>query len=313
MLVLEYNPCHRYKHEYLTYIVQDKINTCCLCQYIYYNQLVIINELKMDRVTMDNQEKVLQLTQYDSGILQLTLNRPHALNALSADLMEQLYQTFLSAKSDKKVKALLITGEGKAFCAGADIKQLAKLNGQAGYHFARYGQKVFRTLEQLGKPSLAAINGFALGGGCELAMSATLRIAAATAIFGQPEVKLGVIPGFGGTQRLSRLVGKGRALDLCLTGRTITATVAEAWGLVTEVVQPEELLNSAMQILSGIVKLSPLALQSTMTTIDQGYDLSLDDALELEAAHFGMCCATHDKQEGVSAFIEKRTAAFSGE
>jgi enoyl-CoA hydratase len=262
---------------------------------------------------MDIQEHVLRLTQHDSGILQLTLNRPTALNALSADLMEQLYQTFLSAKTDNKVKALLITGEGKAFCAGADIKQLAKLNGQAGYHFARYGQKVFRTLEQLGKPSLAAINGFALGGGCELAMSATLRIAATTAIFGQPEVKLGVIPGFGGTQRLSRLVGKGRALDLCLTGRTITANIAEAWGLVTEVVQSDELLNRALQILSGLAKLSPLALQSTMITIDNGYDLSLDDAMELEAAHFGMCCATQDKQEGVTAFIEKRAAAFSGE
>ncbi len=262
---------------------------------------------------MDNQDTILHITRHDSGILQLSLNRPDALNALNADLMEQLYQTFVAAKTDKTVKALLITGQGKAFCAGADIKQLAKLNGQAGYAFARHGQKVFRILEQLGKPSLAAINGFALGGGCELAMAATLRIAATTAVFGQPEIKLGVIPGFGGTQRLSRLIGKGRALDLCLTGRLIKAADAAAWGLVTEVVQPEELLPRATAILSELVKLSPLALQSTMVTIDNGYDLALDDALELEAAHFGMCCATRDKEEGVKAFIEKRAAAFSGE
>jgi len=262
---------------------------------------------------MDNQNTVLQLTHHNSGILQLTLNRPDALNALNAELMEQLYQALMTANEDTTVKALLITGEGKAFCAGADIKQLAKLNGQTGLEFAHHGQLIFRALEQLGKPSLAAINGFALGGGCELAMAATMRIAATTALFGQPEVKLGVIPGFGGTQRLARLVGKGRALDMCLTGRTIKADQAEAWGLVTEVVMPEDLLKRAITILSGIIQLGPLALQSVMTVIDHGYNLSLADALELEAVHFGLCCATQDKQEGVTAFIEKRPAAFIGE
>jgi len=262
---------------------------------------------------MDKQSVSLQITHHQSGIAQLTLNRPDALNALNADLMEQLYHAFMTAKEDRAIKALLLTGTGKAFCAGADIKKLAELNGQTGLEFARRGQMVFRTLEQLGKPSLAAINGFALGGGLELAMAATLRIASTTAVFGQPEIKLGVIPGFGGTQRLSRLIGKGRALDLCLTGRTIKSECAERWGLVSEVVTPEELLNRATSILTGIIQLGPIALRSVMTVIDRGYDLSLDDAFEFEAVHFGLCCATKDKQEGVAAFLEKRAAAFCGE
>ncbi|EKD53635.1 MAG: Enoyl-CoA hydratase-isomerase [uncultured bacterium] len=262
---------------------------------------------------MENKSAVLKVSQLESGILQLTLHRPDALNALNAELMDALYQALIKAKEDQKVKALLITGEGKAFCAGADIKQLAALDAKEGMAFAKYGQKVFRTLEQLGKPSLAAINGFALGGGCELAMAATLRIAASTAIFGQPEVKLGVIPGFGGTQRLARLIGKGRALDLCLTGRTIKAEAAHAFGLVSEVVSLDELLNRAKTILQGLTALAPVALSSIMTVIDCGYDLSLDDACEFEAVHFGLCCATADKKEGVSAFIEKRAAVFSGD
>lgn len=262
---------------------------------------------------MDSQKDTLKTTQLESGILLLTLNRPEALNALNAELMEKLYETFMAAKQNKSVKALLLTGEGKAFCAGADINQLAKLDGQKGLDFARRGQLIFRALEQLGKPSLAAINGFALGGGCELAMAATMRIASNMAVFGQPEVKLGVIPGFGGTQRLARLVGKGRALDLCLTGRTIKADEALSWGLVTQVVSAEELLDHAKTILLNLVKLAPLALKSVMTVIDHGYDLSLDDAFAFEAAHFGLCCATKDKQEGCNAFLEKRTADFHNE
>lgn len=261
---------------------------------------------------MDKNQEVVKTQEIESGILQITLHRPEALNALNADLMNKLYQIFLNAKTNPAIKALLLTGEGKAFCAGADINQLAKLNAQQGLEFARYGQLVFRTLELLGKPSLVAVNGFALGGGCELAMSATMRIAASTAIFGQPEVKLGVIPGFGGTQRLARLVGKGRALDLCLTGRTIKADDALAWGLVSEVVASEELLTRAKTILQGLVKLGPIALKSVMTVIDKGYDLTLEDAFELEATHFGLCCATQDKKEGTAAFLEKRAAEFSG-
>lgn len=255
----------------------------------------------------------LQISRLESGILQLVLNRPDALNALNADLMDQLYDALIAAKDDVSVKALLITGLGKAFCAGADIKQLDQLTGQSGLEFARRGQAVFRLLEQLGKPSLAAINGYALGGGCELAMAATLRIATDKAIFSQPEVKLGVIPGFGGTQRLARLVGKGRALDMCLTGRVLSANDALSWGLVTEVTSPEVLLSRAETILRDLIQLAPLALKSVMSVIDYGYDLPLNEALELEAVHFGLCCATRDKQEGVQAFLQKRVAAFSGE
>ena len=262
---------------------------------------------------MDNHSDVLLISQPETGIVQMTLNRPDALNALNAELMDALFAAFQAAKEDASVKAVLLTGTGKAFCAGADIKQLAVLNGQSGLDFARRGQAVFRFLEQLGKPTLAAINGFALGGGCELAMSATMRIASTNAVFGQPEVKLGVIPGFGGTQRLARLVGKGRALDLCLTGRTIKAEQACTWGLVGEVVSPDELLARSLAILSGLVALAPLALKSTMSVIDYGYDLSLDDAFAFEAIHFGLCCASKDKQEGVNAFIEKRKAEFCGE
>lgn len=262
---------------------------------------------------MDKNSTVIKINPIDTGILQITLHRPEALNALNAELMQQLAHILTEAKANTAVKAVLITGEGKAFCAGADIKQLALLNGQSGLEFARHGQALFRSLEQLGKPSLAAINGFALGGGCELAMAATLRIAAQGAVLGQPEIKLGVIPGFGGTQRLARLVGKGRALDLCLTGRIIQADEACAWGLVNTVVPLAELIPRAKTVLQDLIKLSPAALRSMMTVIDQGYDLSLEDAFELEAAHFGLCCATQDKQEGVNAFLEKRTAAFSGE
>jgi enoyl-CoA hydratase len=256
---------------------------------------------------------VVRVLPIESGVLQVILNRPSALNALNIDVLTHLQDIFTAIKSNHMVKALLITGEGKAFCAGADINQLNTLNAQTGLEFARHGQKIFRLLEQLGKPSLAAINGFALGGGCELAMAATMRIASTAAVFGQPEIKLGVIPGFGGTQRLARLVGKGRALDLCLTGRTIKAEEALQWGLVTQVVSPDELLPKAHLILKELVTLAPLALKSVMSVIDHGYDLTMDDGQEFEAAHFGLCCATRDKQEGVNAFLEKRNAEFVGE
>jgi enoyl-CoA hydratase len=271
------------------------------------------NRKNTEGYNMTIQHDIVKSSINNNGILQITLNRPTALNALNIELLTQLQDIFLAAKSNHAVKALLITGEGKAFCAGADINQLNMLNAQTGLEFARHGQKIFRLLELLGKPSLAAINGFALGGGCELAMAATMRIASNTAVFGQPEIKLGVIPGFGGTQRLSRLVGKGRAFDLCLTGRNIKAEEALQWGLVSEVVTPESLLVRAETILNELVQLAPLALKSMMIVIDHGYDLTLEDALEFEAAHFGLCCATRDKQEGVKAFLEKRHAEFVGE
>jgi len=258
-------------------------------------------------------KEILTIHEVDHGILQMTFNRPEALNALNAEFMARFHEALLASKMNHAIKAILLTGEGKAFCAGADINHLAMLNGQTGIEFARHGQKIFTLLEQLGKPSLAAINGFALGGGLELAMAATLRIAADTAQFGQPEVKLGVIPGFGGTKRLSRLVGKGRALDLCLTGRMLKANDALTFGLVNEVVSAKDLIPRATDILKHLIKLPPLALKSVITVIDHGYDLTLDDALELEAAHFGLCCSTRDKMEGTHAFLEKREAVFVGE
>jgi len=256
--------------------------------------------------------QTLKVEQQANGILQITLHRPDKLNALSVELLNELFDVFQQAGNNSAVKALLLTGEGKAFCAGADINQLAELTAQQGLEFATKGQLVFRTLEKLNKPSLAAINGYAFGGGCELAMAATMRIASSNAMFGQPEVKLGVIPGYGGTQRLARLIGKGRALDLCLTGRSIKADDALAFGLVSEVTTPENLIPRAQEILTGLIALAPLALASTMQVIDAGYDLNLEDALHLEAVHFAMLCASHDKQEGVNAFLQKRKADFKG-
>ncbi|USQ13289.1 enoyl-CoA hydratase/isomerase family protein [Legionella lytica] len=246
------------------------------------------------------------------GILLLTLNRPDKLNALSAEVLNELAEIFHAAKENPQVKALMITGNGKAFCAGADISRLAECTAQTGYDFACRGQEVFRLLETMGKPSLAAVNGFAFGGGCELAISATLRIASTMAQFGQPEVKLGVIPGYGGTQRLARLIGKGRALDLCLTGRFIQAETALNWGLVSDVVAPESLIEHGKKLLQGILSMAPLAIAGVMEVIDHGYDLSLTDALHLEAIHFAKTCASEDKQEGVSAFLSKRPAQFKG-
>lgn len=246
------------------------------------------------------------------GILLLTLNRPDKLNALSTEVLMSLAELLTAAKTNPKVKAIMITGNGKAFCAGADINRLAECTAQTGYEFACHGQEVFRLLETMGKPSLAAVNGFAFGGGCELAISTTLRIASTKAQFGQPEVKLGVIPGYGGTQRLARLIGKGRALDLCLTARFINAETALQWGLVSEVVEPEALLAHGKAVLQGILSMAPLAVAGVMEVIDHGYDLSLTDALHLEAIHFAKACATEDKQEGVSAFLAKRVAQFKG-
>jgi len=249
----------------------------------------------------------------DDGIMTITLNRPDKLNALNRDVLVGLSEILSQAAENSAVKALLITGEAKAFCAGADINQLACANAEQGYQMARFGQQVFRQLETLGKPSLAAVNGFAFGGGCELAISASMRIASQKAQFGQPEVKLGVIPGYGGTQRLARLVGKGRALDLCLTGRFIGAEEACAWGLVNEVVDADSLLERAHAILKQVIALAPLAIRGVLETIDKGYDMSLDDALHLEAVQFAMTCATEDKNIGTQAFLNKKAAQFRGE
>lgn len=250
--------------------------------------------------------------QLKEGILTLTLNRPEKLNALNEDVLMTLSTVLNEAKLNSSVKGVLLTGSGKAFCAGADISHLAECDATSGYAFACSGQAVFRQLETLGKPSLAAINGYAFGGGCELAMAATVRIASPRAQFGQPEVKLGVIPGYGGTQRLARLVGKGRALDLCLTGRFINAQTALEWGLITEIVEENALISQAEKTLQTILGMAPLAIAGVMEAIDHGYDMTLTDALHLEAVHFAKVCASQDKAEGVAAFLEKRVAKFQG-
>lgn len=260
---------------------------------------------------MDSNQNIIIATN-TNGILHLNLNRPAQLNALNHELLATLSTLLEQAKNDNTVKAVLLTGEGKAFCAGADIKELANVTADQGAQFARYGQSVFDQLELLGKPSLAAIQGVAMGGGCELAMAATMRIATYQTVFAQPEIKLGIIPGFGGTQRLPRLIGKGRALELCLTGKKLNAEQALAWGLVNELTTPEELLTRAEAILLELTKLAPVALGCIMTAINQGYDLPMTQALQLEAEQFANCCDTKDKQEGVNAFIEKRHAVFTG-
>lgn len=263
----------------------------------------------MDTMTYNT----LKTQQHPNGILQISLHRPDKLNALSPQLLDELQQVISHAKIANDIKALLITGTGKAFCAGADIFQLAKLNAQEGLEFARSGQVILRAIEQLGKPSVAAINGYAYGGGCELAQATTLRIASPEAVFAQPEVKLGVIPGYGGTQRLARLIGKGRAFEMCLTGRSIDADTALAWGLINEIVPNDKLVTRGVELLSDILTKAPLAITSVMQVIDAGHDMSMDEALHLEAVHFGLVCASQDKNEGIKAFIEKRPPEFVGE
>lgn len=249
----------------------------------------------------------------DNGILEIRLNRPEKLNALNNEVLTILGNLFVEAKASKNIKGVLIIGEGRAFCAGADINKLAECDATLGYEFARRGQEIFRLLATMNKPSIAAVNGFAFGGGCELAIAATMRFASQNAKFGQPEVKLGVIPGYGGTQRLARLIGKGRALDLCLTARFIDAETAKNWGLVSEVFPSDALEVEAKNALKQIIQLPPLALAGVIDVIEHGYDLTLEDALQFEALHFSKACATNDKKEGVSAFLEKRQPIFHGE
>lgn len=249
----------------------------------------------------------------EDNVLVIRLNRPEKLNALNEEVLTNLANLCMEAKSSQQIKGVLLIGAGRAFCAGADINKLAEADATSGYEFAKRGQEVFNLLATMGKPSIAAVNGFAFGGGCELAISATMRVASTEAKFGQPEVKLGVIPGYGGTQRLARLIGKGRALDLCLTARFIDAQVAKDWGLVSEVYAPDSLEKEAKKTLQAIISLPPLALAGVIDAIEYGYDLSLADALHLEALQFAKTCATKDKQEGVAAFLAKRTPNFVGE
>lgn len=248
----------------------------------------------------------------DAGILTLVLNRPEALNALSAALLDELSEVFHFAALDKTVKGLILTGTGKAFCAGADIKELLPLDASSGFLFAQKGQVILNQLAYLPKPSVVALQGSAFGGGLELALAAHLRIASPQVQVGQPEVKLGVIPGFGGTQRLARLIGRGRALEWCLSGRSVSAEEALQAGLISFIYPPETLLAEAERILKNILTMGPLAIESILATLHQGPELSLDHALHLEALHFAQCCATKDKNIGVQAFLTKQAPLFKG-
>lgn len=243
----------------------------------------------------------------------VTLNRPRVLNALNAATITELSSALEDVAADPAIRVILLTGAGpKAFAAGADIAELAGLDETAGRAYARRGQEVFRSIETLGKPVIACINGFALGGGCELALACTLRLASDQAKLGQPEVKLGVVAGFGGTQRLPRLVGPSAALKLLLTGAIIPADEALRIGLVDEVVPAEELMARAEALALEIAGNAPIAIERTLLAVDSGLDRPLEDGLAEEARHFGHCCATRDKAEGTAAFLAKRAAVWTG-
>ena len=243
----------------------------------------------------------------------LTFNRPKVLNALNRQTMDELDAALTEAGNDRDLRVLILTGAGdKAFIAGADINELARMTPMTGPETSLYGQGVLHKLETLGKPSIAAVNGFALGGGCELALACSIRLASRTAKFGQPEVKLGIIPGYGGSQRLSRLCGKGVAHELCLSGEMISAEEAQRIGLVNHVYEAGELLPAAQSLAKKIAANAPVAVQLTMEAIERGLEMPQEQGLFLEASLFGMSCATEDMREGTKAFLEKRPAQFQG-
>ncbi|MCP1853101.1 MULTISPECIES: enoyl-CoA hydratase-related protein [unclassified Bradyrhizobium] len=247
------------------------------------------------------------------AIAYVTVNRPKVLNALNVPTWQELQAAFADAQNDPAVRGVILTGAGdKAFIAGADIGGLAQASAIDAERSSRFGQQVLDLIENLGKPVIAAINGFALGGGCETAMACTIRIAVEHARFGQPEVKLGLLPGGGGTQRLPRLVGKGRALQLILSGGLIGAQEARRIGLVNEVVPAADLIARAEAILNEIVANAPIAVTYALDAVNKGMQTSQNEGLALEASYFGLCAGTEDKREGTSAFLEKRAPHFAG-
>jgi enoyl-CoA hydratase len=247
------------------------------------------------------------------GIARITVNRPDKLNALNATVIRELGEAVERVEHEVEIRGVVLTGAGaKAFVAGADIGEIAGQGPIDGKRRALDGQAVFRRLERCGKPVVAAVNGFALGGGCELAMACHLRVAGDSARFGQPEVKLGIGPGYGGTVRLPRLVGKGRALELLLTGRMIDAAEAYRIGLVNQVVPADRVVAESEALLRGILENGPLALQACLEAVDAGFEMSLDEALLLEANYFGLLSGTADMKEGTAAFLAKRRPVFRG-
>ena len=274
------------------------------------------NDIKSEfrHLTMTTTYKTLSLA-LDGPVAEVTINRPEKLNALSAQVLEDLRHLVVHLREREDIRAVIITGLGeKAFVAGADISELSRLNDwEQGTTFAQNGQAVFSLIETSPKPFIAAINGFALGGGCELALACHIRICSENAKFGQPEVNLGVIPGYGGTQRLTRVMGRTYATDLILTGRTIDATEAHAHGIVSRVVPLSELLRAAHQIAETIAQKAPLAVRSAIEAIFLGSEETIEEGLDREATLFGRLTMTADFREGTSAFLEKRAAKFTGQ
>ncbi len=246
-------------------------------------------------------------------IATVTVNRPDKLNALNSDTEQELQDVFLKLRDNAAVGGVVVTGAGtKAFVAGADIAELSGLGATQGKEFAFQGQTTFTRIAGCPKPVVAAVNGYALGGGCELAIACHLRVASERARFGLPEVQLGLIPGHGGTQRLARIVGMGRALEMVLTGRMVDAEEAHRWGLVNAVAAPDKLLETARELLGQILTKGPLAVQYALEATLRGSDMALDDGLYMEATLFGMACGTDDMKEGTKAFLEKRKPEFHG-
>ncbi len=253
------------------------------------------------------------LNEISNNILTLTINRPNKLNALNQETLQEIEQVIVSVQDNDEVAAIIVTGSGqKSFIAGADISELATSNAITGMKFAEYGQQVMSTIEQSNKPVVAAINGFALGGGCELAMSCHMRVASDNAMFGQPEIKLGVIPGFGGTQRLVRLIGKGRAMEMNLMGGMIDANRAFEIGLVNKVVAQSELMTTVEKMAKQLTFSAPVAMKCIIDSINHGAECNLTEGLQFEAKAFAVTCATEDMKEGTTAFLEKRKANFIG-
>ena len=253
------------------------------------------------------------LLEKKNAIAYVTVNRPKVLNALNMETMEELRAAFTDIKADTSVRVALLTGSGeKAFIAGADIGELAKHDAVSAKEYTHRGQSVLDLIEDLGKPVIACLNGFALGGGCEIALACTMRLASENAKLGQPEVKLGIIPGYGGSQRLPRLVGKGIAMQMVLAGEMISAQEAHRIGLVNEVTAPADLIPRAEAIAAKIIANAPLAVQYALEAVNHGLEMTLAEGLYLEATLFGVCCATEDKKEGTTAFLEKRPPQFKG-
>ncbi len=250
------------------------------------------------------------LKEYVENVLIIKINNPGALNALNSEVLSEIGEAFDEASKDNNVNAIILTGEGKAFVAGADISEMSTLNAEQGKIFGEHGAGVFRKIETTPKAVIAAVNGFALGGGCELAMACDIRIASEKAKFGQPEVTLGITPGFSGTQRLSRLVGLGKAKELIFTGNIIGAKEAKEIGLVNEVVEPEKLMEIALEMAKKIASNAQIAVRYSKEAIDRGYQTDINSAIDIEANLFGLCFATEDQKEGMKAFLEKRKAEF---